>query len=243
MINVSFCKFPQKYLCGMGNCFEIQNRQLKDFSSLSLESRERLLMTSETISIAKGQSIFKEMQYLNKLYCIKYGACKFSKVDNAGQEHILRFLGKGEAMGKRSIITNNGAMVSATALTEMELCCLDKNEIQDNLKKNPRFCQDFLDSLIEDVNINEFLRINFTNKKSIKSRLASLLLYLLDKYGADEKGKLNLKLKREDMATVLGTSPEYIINLLKQFKNFGIIDTERSAIFILSKDRLKEMTM
>lgn len=225
----------------MRNCAEIQNRQLKDFSSLSPESKELLLKTSETISITKGQSIFKEMQHLNKLYCIKNGACKYSKIDKAGQEHILRFLGEGEVMGKRSVISNNGAMVSATALTEMELCCLDKKQIQDNLKMNTRFCQDFLDSLVEDANINEYSRIAFTNKKNIKSRLASLLLYLFDKYGVDESAKLKLKLKREDMAAVLGTSPEYIINLLKQFKNFGIIGTERSAIFVLSKDRLKEI--
>lgn len=227
----------------MGNCTEIRNRQLKDFSSLSNESRKALLNTSETVHFKKGQSIFRENQNLNKLYCIKKGACKFSKIDETGQEHVLRFLGTGEAMGKRSIISNHGAKVSATALSDTEICCLDKTQIQDNLKSNTRFCQDFLDSLVEDANINEHSRIRFNHKKSIKCRLAQLLLYLRDKYGANENGKLNLKLKREDMAAVLGTSSEYIINLLKQFRNFGLIHTKGRDIFILSETKLKELIL
>ena len=77
-----------------------------------------------------------------------------------------------------------------------------------------------LDALIEDANINDHTRIIFCVHKGIKQRLAQLLLYLLEKYGMDTDGKLLLRLKREDMAAVLGTSQEYIINLIKTFKKF-----------------------
>ncbi|MEM9077081.1 MAG: Crp/Fnr family transcriptional regulator [Bacteroidota bacterium] len=220
---------------------EIRNRQLKDFESLSSIARERLLSTSESIKLPKGSLIFEESQPLNKLFCIKKGACKFSKVDNSGQEHILRFLGEGEVMGKRSVVTNLGARVSAVALTETELCCLDKTEIQKNLEENPKFCQDFLDSLIEDADINETTRMLFYSHKGFKSRLAMLLLYLLKKFGTNSEGKLNIKIKRDDMATVLGTSPEYIINLLKNFKRLKLIDVKKRELYILSKSGLEIM--
>ncbi len=225
----------------MGNCNEIQSKQLKNFESLSVEAREKLALHSESVRLPKGSIIFEEEQSLSKLYCIQKGACKFSKVDDNGQEHILRFLGKGEVMGKRSILTNNGAKVSAVALTDTELCCLDKGDIIENLNDNPRFCQDFLDALVEDANINDHTRIVFCVHKGIKQRLAQLLLYLLDKYGMDEDGKLLLRLKREDMAAVLGTSQEYIINLLKSFKNFGLINTIKSEIYILSRGGLERI--
>ncbi|MEM9363074.1 MAG: Crp/Fnr family transcriptional regulator [Bacteroidota bacterium] len=223
----------------MVNYKKIRNKQLKDFESLSLKARERLLSTSESLKLPKGSLIFEESQPLNKLFCIKKGACKFSKIDNSGQEHILRFLGEGEAMGKRSVATNLGARVSAIALTETELCCLDKTEIQKNLEENPQFCQDFLDSLIEDADINETTRMLFYSHKGIKSRLAKLLLYLLKKFGINEKGKLNVKIKRDDMAVVLGTSPEYIINLLKNFKGLKLIDIKKRELYILSKSGLE----
>ncbi|PRX57618.1 Crp/Fnr family transcriptional regulator [Flagellimonas meridianipacifica] len=241
MIYVSFYRIAPKYLCYMVKCSKIQNKQLNDFDSLSEKARERLWSTSESIRLPKGSLVFKETQLLNKLFCIKKGACKFSKMDNSGQEHILRFLGEGEAMGKRSVVTNLGARVSAIALTETELCCLDKLEIQKNLEENPKFCQDFLDSLINDADINESTRMLFHSSKDIKSRLAKLLLYIQNKFGTNENGKLNVKLKRDDMATVLGTSPEYIINLLKKFRGLGLIDTKKRELYILSKSGLEVM--
>nr|WP_298994605.1 Crp/Fnr family transcriptional regulator [uncultured Allomuricauda sp.] len=227
----------------MVNCTKIRNKQLQDFDTLPSSARARLLQTSESIKLPKGSLIFEENQSLNKLFCIKKGACKFSKMDSSGQEHILRFLGEGEVMGKRSVATNLGARVSAVALTETELCCLDKLEIQRNLEENPKFCQVFLDSLIQDVDINESTRILFNSSKGIKSRLAKLLLYLFKKFGANEKGKLNIKLKRNDMAMVLGTSPEYIINLLKNFKGLKLIDIKKRELYVLSKSGLELMAL
>jgi len=222
----------------MSQCIEIASKQLKDFSALSPEAKEELLKASESIKVPKGKVIFEENQPLHKLYCIKEGACKFSKIDHVGQEHILRFLGKGEVMGKRSILTHSGAKVNAVALTDTEICCVDKSTILKNLKANATFCQDFLDALVEDANINEHTRIIFCVHRGIKQRLAQLLLYISKKYGVEDDGKLSLRLKREDMAAVLGTSPEYVINLLKYFKEHGYINTVKSEIYILSEEGL-----
>ncbi len=194
------------------------------------------------MKLPKGAIIFEEKEPLDKLYCIQRGACKFSKYDAVGQEHILRFLGKGEVMGKRALLTNNGAKVRAQALTNMEVFCLDKDVVLNSIHKNPKFRQDFLDALAEDVNINEYTRIIFCPHYSIKKRLAQLLLYVLGKYGMDADGKLLLRLKRDDMAAVIGTSQEYVINLLKSFKNFGHIALIKSEIYILSIDGLRKIT-
>ena len=41
------------------------------------------------------------------------------------------------------------------------------------------------------------------------------------------------------MAVVLGTSPEYIINLLKNFKSLKLIDIKKRELYILSKSGLE----
>ncbi|WP_343487232.1 Crp/Fnr family transcriptional regulator [Allomuricauda sp. d1] len=224
----------------MKKCDTIRVKQLNDFKSLSEAARQKMLNASETLFLPKGSVLFKENQHLNKLYCIREGACKFSKLDHSGQEHILRFLGKGELMGKRAMVTNNGAKVSATALTDTKLCCFDKNEVLENLRTNADFCNDLLSAFVEDANTNEHTRIIFCVHKGIKQRLARLLLYLTDKFGQHTNGKMRIRLKREDMAAVLGTSQEYIINLLARFRNAGFIKVERSEIFILSKEGLQK---
>ncbi|MEM1258138.1 MAG: Crp/Fnr family transcriptional regulator [Bacteroidota bacterium] len=243
MTYVIFHAHPVRYLCDMAKCTEIHSTHLRNFQALSQEARERLLVSSESLTLPKGSLVFEENQPLSKLFCIKKGACKFSKADNQGQEHILRFLGEGDVMGKRSIVSNTVAQVSATTLTETELCCLERREIQKNLENNPEFCHDFMSSLVEDANNDDRTRVQFYMRRGIKQRLAKLLLYLLRKFGADEEGKLNLKLKRDDVASVLGTSPEYIINLLKKFKMKELIRTKNSDVFIISKSGLDDMAV
>ncbi|WP_136467597.1 Crp/Fnr family transcriptional regulator [Flagellimonas onchidii] len=227
----------------MGKCTEIQAHQLRNFKSLSKKALDKVVKTSEQLFLPKGSIVFEENQHLNRLYCIKEGACKFSTLDNLGQEHILRFLGEGEVMGKRSLVSNKGAKVSATTLTDTVLCSFDKNEILQNLKTNADFCNDLLNAFVEDISINEHTRIIFCTHNGIKKRLASLLLYLADKFGQEPNGKLFIRLKREDMAAVLGTSQEYVVNLLTYFKRKKLIKIERSEVFIVSKRGLNEMIL
>ena len=241
MIYVSFYECVSNYLCGMENCTEIKARQLKDFETLDRKAMVQLLAGTEMVSLPKGSLVFKENQQLNKLYCIRQGACKFSTVDKSGQEHILRFLGEGDIMGKRSIISNEGAKVSATTLTDTLLCCIDKTDVLEHVKSNPFFCNDLLNAFIEDVNINEHTRVVFCVHKGFKQRLASLLLYLAEKFGQAEDGRLLIKVKRDDMASVLGTSSEYVINLLNIFKSRGYIKILKREIYITSKTGLEKI--
>lgn len=241
MTYVSFYNNGPYYLCGMEKYSTIKAKQLHDFKTLSETARLKIIAGTESRFFPKGSIVFKQEQKLNKLYCIKEGACKFSTLDKTGQEHILRFLGEGDIMGKRSIISDSGAKVSATALTDTMVCCVDKSDILENIATNSDFCNDLLSALIEDLNINEHTHVIFSVQHKIKRRLASLLLYLAAKFGQDKDGKLTIKVKREDMAAVLGTSPEYVINLLNSFKAKGYIKISKREVYILTSQGLQEI--
>lgn len=242
MTYISFFRNTTNYLCDdMEKCNHIKAEQLNNFKTLDAKAFQKTIAGSESLFFPKDTIVFEENQQLNKLYCIKKGACKFSTLDKTGQEHILRFLGEGDIMGKRSIISNEGAKVSATALTDTIVCSIDKSDILENIKVNTTFCNDLLNALVEDVNINEHTRIIFCVHKGMKQRLASLLIYLSEKFGQDDKGKLLIQIKREDMAAVLGTSQEYIINLLARFKALGLLGVQGRNLILSSKDELAKL--
>lgn len=192
--------------------------------------------------VPKGHPIFEESEELDGLYVIHTGACKFFTLGHDDQEHIYRLLGTGEMMGKRSVITDQGAMVAATALTDTQLCFLPKKALQELLSQDVAFSNRFTALLVEDMNQDERLKPLFCAHRPIKARLAQLLLFIADKYGTDRDGKLDLPIKREDMAALLGTSPEYIIHLLSRFKSFGSIALSKRNIYILSKTKLQEVS-
>ncbi|WP_396635816.1 Crp/Fnr family transcriptional regulator [Maribacter sp. R77961] len=215
-------------------------KQLNFLNSLSVKEKEKLNTNSKMCQIRKGSVVFVENEQLQKLFFINEGACKFSVVDDKGKEHITRLLGKGDLMGRRSIITKKGALVTATAISDTTLCCVDKSTLLNNLEKNNSFCMDVLKGFLTDLEDQEFKMKLYENRQSIPKRLAGLLLYMKSKFGLHSDGSLRITLKREDMANILGTSSEYIITLLTRFKTAHLVALEKGKITIISENQLRK---
>ena len=213
--------------------------QLNDFKALPKAARDTLLASSQGLVLAKGTVLYRENQKLTQLYTIISGACKYSRFDQAGNEHLLRFLASGDVLGKRAILKKNESRVSAITLCKTELCCIDNTILERFAKDSPEFYKILYSAIVEDLAETEENRIRFGQNKSIKNRLANLLLYLEQKFGITTEGKLTVRVKRDDMAVTIGTSPEYVINVLKLFKKEGIVDVIRGEVYILSLSKLK----
>jgi CRP-like cAMP-binding protein len=226
----------------MTNCAVHLMEKWRAPTAASARHWERALKGAITKQVPKGEPIFEEGERLDGLYFIYKGACKFFKLGEDDREHIYRLLGAGEMMGKRSVLTNQGAKVAATALVDTQLCFVPKEALQELLAQDLAFSNRFTDLLIEDMNQDEQVKLLLCSHKSIKKRLAQLLLFVADKFGTDTQGRLVLPLKREDMAALLGTSQEYVINLLANFKNFGQIHLSKRTIYIPNRAKLHELS-
>ncbi|CAN0587642.1 unnamed protein product [Ectocarpus sp. 12 AP-2014] len=247
MTYVRFWIKPYRYICAghkkmyMAVCNLSSSKQLNFLKSLSAKEKERLHTNSTSKKVRKGAVIFSEAELLQSLFCITDGACKFSIIDDKGKEIVTNLLGKGDLMGRRSLISKKGAMVTATALSDTTLCCIDNESLLKGFAKNNGFCLDALKGFVADDEERHLKMGLYENRRGIKNRLAGLLLYLRDKFGADDNGTLNIGLKREEMANVLGTSSEYIISLLSTFKKQGIIGLFKGRIRIISERKLSKM--
>jgi len=216
-------------------------KQFNFLRSLSDKEKEGLHAKSNSKRVRKGAVIFSQAELLQSLFCIKDGACKFTVIDAKGREIVTDLLGKGDLMGRRSLISKKGAMVTATAIADTTLCCIDNESLLKGFTKNNDFCLDVLRGFVADEEERHLKMELYENRRSIKKRLAGLLLYLKEKFGAETNGTLSVALKREEMANVLGTSSEYIITLLASFKKLGLIHLNRGQITILSEGELRKL--
>src|SRR6056297_58295 len=215
--------------------------QLNFLNSLSENEKKSLHLNSSSKKVRKGAVVFAEAELLQSLFCIYEGACTFSIIDDRGTEIVTDLLGRGDLMGRRSLISKKGAMVTATAITDTTLCCIDKESLLKRLSKNNDFCLDVLRGFVNDES-DRYLKMElYNNQRSIKQRLAGLLIYMKEKFGLEKNRTLSVTLKREDMANVLGTSSEYIITLLSGFKKQGLIDVYRGNITLLSEKELRNI--
>jgi len=224
----------------MGKC---ESCIIKEFNSLKSLTREELMRVSacKTGKIyRKGQVIFEEGETINGVYCVKDGVCKLSKLSENGKDQVVKLVVKGGLLGKRSLVSEQKTNLSAIALNDMEMCFIPKSEIMNDLSKNPKFTMDVLREMANDLKDSDESLVNMA-QKSVKRRMAEILMYIHDDFGTDEEGYLSIILSREDYASIVGTATESAIRILSLFKKEGLISTTGKRIKIEDYNSLKWM--
>lgn len=224
----------------MSKCEQCIIRQFNSLKALTKDELIRISSCKTSKSIKKGEIIFEEGETLNGVYCVKDGICKLSKLSANGRDQIVKLVLKGDLLGQRSLIGEESANLTAIALNDMEVCFIPKREIINDLHKNSDFSMDVLKQMAQDLRESDDVIVNMA-QKSVKQRLAEVLLYINDNFGVNDDGYLSVMLSREDYASVVGTALESAIRTLSQFKKSGLISTSGKHIKIEDMQGLKRV--
>ena len=224
----------------MSKCEQCIVRKSNALKELTAEELDRLSNCRTTLSIKKGELIFDEGEYLKGVYCIRKGVCKISKMSENGKDQIIHLIQKGGLLGERSIINDEITNLKATALQDMQVCFIPKEEILRNLHENNEFSLEVLRDMANSLKNADNVIVNMA-QKTVKQRLAETLLFLNKNFKPTQDQKLGLQLSREDIANMIGTATESAIRLLSDFKKKGIICLKGKEIGILNKEILKKI--
>ncbi|MGA9237832.1 Crp/Fnr family transcriptional regulator, partial [Robiginitalea sp.] len=190
--------------------------------------------------IKKGETIFEEGEKLNGVYCVRGGVSKLAKLSPNGKDQIVKLASKGEVLGQRSVVAEENSNLSATAVSDMEMCFIPKEAIVSTLHKNPDFTYEVLRHMAHDLREADDVIVNMS-QKTVKERIAEALLYMMNNFGEDQEGYLALVLSREDIANVVGTATESCIRILSEFKKQGLIKTSGKRMAILEARKLQDL--
>lgn len=189
----------------------------------------------------KGQDIFLQGNPSFGLYCISSGKIKVTKTGLDGKESILRIASAGDVLGHRSLFSHENFSATATTLEETTICFVDKKYIYNALNKEPSIALNLIQQLSREMGSAEAKSASLS-QKSVKERLCELLLTLKASYGIVEgnRTRLDIKLTREEMSSMIGTSVETVIRFMTELKDEGMITQEGKVIFILNEKALLE---
>lgn len=224
----------------MIKCEQCMVRQLNAMKTLTKMELKKVSESKIKQNYEKGDVIFKEGELLNGVYCIKSGVCKLIKLSSNGKDHTVKLMGLGELLGQRSVITNEHTNLSAVALNDVELCFIPKDQIIDSVYSNKEFSMQLLQQFAKDLRVAEDDIIDMA-QKSVRQRMANVLVYIHNSFGVDKEGLLNIVLSREDYANIVGTATESAIRILSQFKKEGLITTNGKSIRITNVEGLKRV--
>lgn len=221
----------------MGACEHCFIKNDNEFSTLLFEELEYFTRSKTTLNIKKGENIVTEGHVMNGIYCLKNGKCKLSKLNTNGKSQIVKFLRQGNILGQRSVLSEEPSGLTITALEDMQVCFIPKTRIMDAIKDNPVFSLQLIKNISHQLNeANE--SISMMAQKSVKERLADVLLKLHEIFGTDDEGFIDVKLTREEMANTIGTATESAIRLLSNFKASGLLEVKGRRIRIVDLDAL-----
>lgn len=224
----------------MSKCDQCIVRQLSALKELNKEELIRISACKTGKTIKKGEVLFDEGEYINGVFCIKDGVCKVTKMSTNGRDQIIKLIKKGDLLGERSLISGEPANLRATALNDMEICFIPKDEIVRDLKENNNFTMRILQDLAVSLKQADDVIVDMA-QKTVKQRLAETLMYLHKNFKVNENGSLDLQLSREDIANIIGTATESAIRLLSGFKKEGLINLKGKEIYILEPRELQRI--
>jgi CRP-like cAMP-binding protein len=124
-------------------------------------------------------------------------------------------------------------------MEDTEVCFIDKKFILKVIANNPCVALSLINKLSRDMGVAEKKLTSF-HQKNVRERLAELILALKASHGIKigDRWRIDLKLTREEMATMIGTANETVIRFMTEFKEAGIIEQEGKVLYVINEEEL-----
>jgi len=208
------------------------------FRHLEEQELQEIMLNKITESYKRGSIVYQEGNRMKGFCCVQSGIIKIYQTGFDGKEQIIRFAKPGDIIGYRSVVSNEPACTTTEVIEEAVLCHIPTEILLNLVKTNGNFAVELMKLTCKELGeANSY--ITDIAQKTVKERLAEILIHLDDEFGVDSQGVLNISLTREELSNIVGTATESIIRLLSEFKTRAYIEINGRKIKILDKPGLK----
>jgi cAMP-binding proteins - catabolite gene activator and regulatory subunit of cAMP-dependent protein kinases len=203
------------------------------FKHLTPSEVERISLDKTINTYKKGLCIYRQNSRITGCYIVLDGILKVYKTGIDGKEQIIRFAKPYDIIGFRSVLNGDLACTTAKTLEDSKLCYITQESLYYLVKNNGNFAFELLQLACRELGeANEY--ITDIAQKTVRERLAEVLVHLKQEFGIDKENILQILLTREELANIVGTATESVIRLLSEFKNDNLIEIEGRKIKILN---------
>lgn len=211
------------------------------FRHLTPEEFDIINYKKEFRHFRRGEILYREGSRISGFYCIHIGIIKVFKTGFDGKEQIIRFAKPGDIIAYRSVLSNEVACTSAKVLEDCKACFIPSEILISFVKSNSDFAYELLKLACHELGeANAF--ITDIAQKTVRERLAEILLVLVNDFGIDNENYLNISLTREELSNIIGTATESVIRLLSEFKTDKLVELTGRRIRIIDYKGLEKIS-
>jgi len=202
---------------------------------------------SNTEIVEKSNTIFFPGEEAGKVYLIRRGVVRLSRIYESGEEVTVALLKENSLFGLSSLLTNHKSKISchayhAVAFTPVVMETAPAASVRNLIETGTTF--GFL--LFKGIS-NRILQaermIETLANKDISSRLVSFLLILCRDFGVqgNEGTIINLRLSHQIIADTIGTTRVTITRILGELKSAGLLGFNRKQIMVFDPITLTKL--
>ncbi|PID28876.1 MAG: hypothetical protein CR982_03955 [Candidatus Cloacimonadota bacterium] len=192
-------------------------------------------------SVDKNKFLFEEGVGAHWIFFVFEGRVKLLAHSQSGKDVILKIASENDLLTDNGVIHNSESeyIYSAQAL---EPSIVGKISVLDfkNIIKNYSIVSQNMNSILDKYLKESYLVLKDMALEKVERRIAINILKLAKRTGERVKDgiKLNIKLSRQDIANLSGTTIETAIRVMSKFKKDSLISEEKGYITITNRHRL-----
>ena len=203
------------------------------FTDLNQETLEKVKNITTERKYPKGSMIILEEEYGDKLFIVKEGTVKITRVNDEGKEVILALLGSSEIFGEMAILDGESRSANVLAQENCNLIVISSEDFIEILKDNFKVSFALMSELAKKIRKSD-LQIEALSLSDAEHRIGVSILSLAEDMGVIRNGKVTIQNLpfQQDIANMAGTSRETVSRVMKTFEDRNLILKEGHTVVI-----------
>jgi CRP/FNR family transcriptional regulator len=218
-------------------------KQIELFKNLTDDEIKELEPYLVTTPYRKKEDIFSEGDQPEWFYIVSKGKIKITKLSHDGKEIILEIISPTDIFGGVAVIRGFPYPANAVAMEDSEVIKISRKNLMRLVDRFPNlmYCMA--------LQLGDRMKSSYDSLKNIalervEARIAALLLKLANKVGVTTKEGLliDMRLTKQDVADMVGTTVETSIRTFSKFKKEGLLTDSNGKFIIKDKEGLSALS-
>lgn len=204
-------------------------------ASLTLVNVMRSLNGSSAETVERGKTIFFPGDPAERVYLLRRGAVRLSRVYESGEEITVALLRENSLFGVLSLLTGQRSdrFYHAIAFTRVEMITAPATSLKRAIEQDASVGLLLLQGLSSRILQTETMIETLTHR-DMSSRLVSFLLVLCRDFGipGNDGIIIDLRLSHQAIAEAIGSTRVTITRLLGDLRTEGMVQIDRKKITV-----------
>jgi len=218
-------------------------KRIELFKNLSEEELKELEPYLVTTVYKKKDEIFAEGDQPEWFYIVSKGKIKITKLSHEGKEIILELISPTDIFGGVAVLRNFPYPANAVAMEDSEVLKITRKNLMRLVDRFPNLMYCIA------LQLGDRMKSSYDSLKNIalervEARIAALLLKLANKVGIETKDgvAIDMRLTKQDVADMVGTTVETSIRTFSKFKQQGLLSDRDGKIIIKDREGLMSLS-